>query len=405
MTLDELRGELAAIDREILRLVARRLEVAAGVGATKARDARPIRDPAQERAVLRRAGREARALGLPRGLAAALMRRLLDAALAVQEQGRMHAQATGRGRRALVIGGAGRMGWWFVRFLRTQQWTVEIADPAGPPHRPEVIRHADWRTLSLDHDLIVVAAPLRTSGTILSGLAARRPRGVVCDIGSLKAPLRNGLDQLAKAGVQVASIHPMFGPDARLLRGRCVILVDLGSETATRLMEALFAPTLALVVRMDLAEHDRMAGFTLGLPHALNLAFLAGLKESGVTVCDLRRIAGTTFVRQLGVARRVASESPHLSFDIQWLNDYGTTALDALNTALKQLRSAVRRGKEGTFVTLMEEGRAFLRARRPSDRPAPERQSDGNRCRGYRSGESHVPASDSRFRHRARGSP
>lgn len=405
MTLDELRGELAAIDREILRLVARRLEVAAGVGAIKARDGRPIRDPAQERAVLRRAGREARALGLPRGLAAALMRRLLDAALAVQEQGRMHAQATGHGRRALVIGGAGRMGWWFVRFLRMQQWTVEIADPAGSPHRPEVTRHADWRTLSLDHDLIVVAAPLRASGAILSELAARRPRGVVCDIGSVKAPLRNGLDRLAKAGVQVASIHPMFGPDTCLLRGRCVILVDLGSARATRLMEELFAPTLATVVRLDLAEHDRMAGFTLGLPHALNLAFLAGLQESGVIVRDLRPIAGTTFVRQLAVARRVASERPHLSFDIQWLNDYGTTALDALNTALKQLRSAVGRGEEGTFVTLIEEGRAFLRARRPSGRSAPERQSDGNRCRGYRSGESHVPASGSRFRHRARGSP
>lgn len=405
MTLDELRGELAAIDREILRLVARRLKVAADVGATKARDARPIHDPAQEQAVLRRAGREARSLGLPHGLAAALMRPLLDAALAVQEQGRMHAQATGRGRKALVIGGAGRMGGWFVRFLRRQHWTVEIADPAQPPTRPDVIRHPEWPALSLDHDLIVVAAPLRASGSILSELATRRPGGVVCDIGSLKAPLRNGLEQLAKAGVQVASIHPMFGPDTRLLRGRCVILVDLGSTTATRLMEELFAPTLATVVRMDLAEHDRMAGFTLGLPHALNLTFLAALNESGVTVRDLQRIAGTTLVRQLAVARLVASESPHLSFDIQRLNEYGAPALETLNNAIKRLRAAASRGEEGEFATLMEEGRAFLRARRPSGRPARERQSDGNQCRGYRSGESRVPASGSRSRHRARGSP
>lgn len=403
MTLDELRSKLAAIDRKMLRLTARRLELAAAVGGVKARDSLPIRDPAQERAVLRRASREAQALGLPRRLVAAQIRLLLDAALAVQEEDRMRAQATGRGRRALVIGGAGRMGGWFVRFLRRQRWAVEIADPARPPTRREGGRHTDWRTVSLDHDLIVVAAPLRATGGVLSELAEWRPGGVVCDIASLKAPLECGLDRLSKAGVHVASIHPMFGPDTRLLRGRCVILVDLGSARATRLMEELFAPTLATVVRLDLAEHDRIAGFTLGLPHALSLAFLAALKESGVTGRDLRRIAGPTFVRQLAVARRVASESPDLSFDIQRLNDYGGTALDALNGAIKRLRAAVLRGEEGEFAMLMEEGRALLRARRPSDRPAQERQSDGNQCRGYRSGECRVPASDSQSRHRARG--
>ncbi|HAK54825.1 MAG TPA: hypothetical protein DCP38_04990, partial [Acidobacteria bacterium] len=68
-------------------------------------------------------------------------------------------------RRALVIGGAGKMGRWFVRFLASQGYQVEVADPSGGVEG--YVHHADWRALELTHDLIVVAAPLRASNTIL----------------------------------------------------------------------------------------------------------------------------------------------------------------------------------------------------------------------------------------------
>ena len=44
-----------------------------------------------------------------------------------------------------------------------------------------------------DHDYIVVAAPLGATNTILHELAARRPAGVIFDVGSLKSPLRSGM--------------------------------------------------------------------------------------------------------------------------------------------------------------------------------------------------------------------
>jgi chorismate mutase / prephenate dehydrogenase len=360
VTLDDLRVELAAVDREILRLAARRRELAARVGAVKTREGRAIQDPGQEEAVLRRAREEARALDLPPALAEAIMRLLIDSALTVQEEGRVRARGAGQGRRALVIGGAGRMGGWFVRFLRLQRWTVEVADPAAGPADPDVPRHDDWRAVPLDHDLIVVAAPLRASAAILTELARHRPPGVVCDIGSLKSPLRDALEGLARAGVKVASLHPMFGPDTRLLSGRHVIVTDLGCPAATRLVEDLFAPTLATVVRLDLADHDRMVAFVLGLSHALNIAFFTALAGSGETARHLRKVSSTTFAHQLAVARRVAAENPHLYYEIQRLNDHGALALGALEDAVRRLRTAVLGGDEEAFVRLMEEGRAFL---------------------------------------------
>lgn len=361
MSLPELRDELASIDRALLELVARRLDLARLIGELKHLEARGIRDRAQEDAVIARARGEGSHLGLPPELAETIMRLLIDSSLTVQERGRAARTAAGRGRRALVIGGAGLMGGWFVRFLQLQGWQVEIADPAPAPPDPAVPHHPDWRALELDHDLVLVAAPLGVTARVLGDLAERRPPGVVCDVGSLKTPLRDGLDRLRRAGVRVTSIHPMFGPDTALLSGRHVIVVDLGVAEANRLLEELFAPTMATVVRLELSAHDRVVAFVLGLSHALNIAFFTALAESGESAPELAGLSSTTFERQLAVARRVAAENPRLYFEIQHLNQHGDLSLGALERAVTRLRSAVSRGDEAGFVTLMEAGRGFLR--------------------------------------------
>ena len=163
------------------------------------------------------AGKKRPGSGIPPELAEALLRPLIHASLTTQEQARIAAQGQGSGKRALVIGGRGRMGGWFVEFLASQGFKVEVADPAGPvkgfAHR------ADWQSDALDQDIIVVATPLGATAQVLQELARRRPRGLVFDIGSLKTPLRSGLEALVRAGCRVTSIHPMFGPDTHMLSG------------------------------------------------------------------------------------------------------------------------------------------------------------------------------------------
>lgn len=267
--------------------------------------------------------------------------------------------------RALVIGGAGRMGGWSSRFLRARGYTVEVADPAPLPEDLASCAHRRaWEEGDLTHDLIVVAAPLRQTATILLALAERRPSGTILDVGSLKSPLRGGLESCARAGVRVTSVHPMFGPSADRLDGRHVVIVDAGSAEANATAKALFVGTGATVVEMTLDEHDQAMAFVLGLSHAVNIAFFGALSRSGTAAEQLARVSSTTFEAQLDVAARVASENPHLYFEIQHLNAHGMAALDALSAAVEQLRTAVASGDEATFVRVMEQGRRYLTARR-----------------------------------------
>jgi len=360
----ELRAELAAIDRQILGLVARRQELAKSIGRVKDQGELSLRDFTQEKEVIDRARAIAREVGISAEVGEEVMHLLIESSLTAQELQRVVAQGGGSGRRALVIGGSGRMGTWFTRFLTSQGFEVEVADPVAPAGDFQHL--TDWRESSLDHDLIVVAAGIRVTQEILSEMVERRPRGVVFDIGSLKSPLRQPLRELAAAGVEVTSIHPMFGPDTELLSGRHVILIDLGSTEANHRVQELFGSTMAEVVEMDLEHHDRAVAYILGLSHALNIAFFTALAESGEEVPQLARLSSITFDEQLAVSNKVAQDSPQLYFEIQNLNDYGAESLSALLHAVERLRSVVRAGDEEGFEALMLKGRAYLAERRQS---------------------------------------
>jgi chorismate mutase/prephenate dehydrogenase len=361
MNLDELRAALTDLDGQLLELVARRQALSEQVAAVKRATGRATRDFGREREVILRGRIAAERLNISPDLAESLLRQLILSSLATQEHARVAAQAHGSGKRALVVGGAGKMGGWFAEFLASQGFRVAIADPKAK--LPGFDAVADWETDPLDFDLIVLATPLSATADLLQVLARRRPRGLIFDIGSLKTPLRAGLDALVKAGCRVTSVHPMFGPDTDLLSGRHVIFIDLGDKEALKEAQELFAPTMAERVVMDLDEHDRLIAYVLGLSHALNIAFFTALADSGEAAPRLARLSSTTFDSQLEVASRVAAESPELYFEIQSSNDYGNESLLALQKAVERLVAAVKAKNAQEFTALMTRGRAYLDVR------------------------------------------
>ena len=356
--LARLRAELDAIDGELVDMAARRQGIVAEIGRLKRSHRQPTRDYTREREVRELARARAASRGLDPDLGERLVGAMIEASLTSQERDRLEALGTGAGRSALVIGGAGRMGRWFTEFLATQGWAVGVADPAGPV--PGLPWHADWHEPARSAELIIVAAPLAATAAILAELVALRPPGLVVEIGSIKAPVAPSLTALRDAGVAVASIHPMFGPDVRLLAGRHVILIDIGAPEAQAAARALFEQTSAGLAEMSLEQHDRLVAWVLGLSHATNIAFFTALADSGRDIAELAAFASTTFGAQLRVASRVAQENPELYFEIQSTNPHGVEPLRALAAAAADVERAVTAGDGAAFASLMRAGARYL---------------------------------------------
>ncbi len=360
MNLDELRTNLSSVDSRLIELIAERQQLAGEIGRAKQSTGRATRDFEREKDVLEMARQKAESLSIEPNVAEEVMRALIRSSLTSQERDRVVAEGKGNGRRVLVIGGAGKMGGWFVDFFTSQGFATTVAD-IGVDNAAN--QFSNWQDAGVDYDVIVVATPLAVSGRILSELADRKPAGLIFDIGSLKTPLRDGLQRLKDAGCRVASLHPMFGPETELLSTRHLIFVDAGSAEATAAAKELFSATMVDELDMDLDDHDRLIAYVLGLSHALNIAFFTALANSGEAAPKLAKLSSTTFDAQLLVAALVAQDNPYLYFEIQKLNKFGLAPLEALCESSERIKQLVASGDESGFVDLMQKGREYLASR------------------------------------------
>ena len=360
MSIENLRDALNDVDRQIIDLIADRQRIVGEIGRNKRAEGTATRDYAREKEVVDRGRAQAGKLDIEPDLVENVLTTLIRSSLASQERDRVVAEGKGDGRSVLVIGGAGKMGGWFVDFFASQGFDTTVADASvedGPG------QYKNWTDAGVDFDVIVVATPLAVSGRILAQLAVLKPQGLIFDIGSLKTPLIDGLHELVGAGCKATSIHPMFGPDTRLLSGRHLIVCDAGNAEATAAAKELFSATMVEQLDMGLNQHDRHIAYVLGLSHALNIAFFTALSESGEAAPELARMSSTTFDAQLLVSSGVAHDNPHLYFEIQNLNRFGLGPLDALVDAAKRIRELVGSGNEQGFVALMQKGREYLAQR------------------------------------------
>ncbi|MFC7250320.1 chorismate mutase [Halomicroarcula sp. GCM10025324] len=78
MSLDELREEIRAIDREIVEKIAQRTYVADTIAQVKAEKDLPTTDEAQEQAVMDRAGENAERFDVESNLVKAVFRLLIE---------------------------------------------------------------------------------------------------------------------------------------------------------------------------------------------------------------------------------------------------------------------------------------------------------------------------------------
>ncbi|MCR4341976.1 MAG: prephenate dehydrogenase/arogenate dehydrogenase family protein [Gemmatimonadaceae bacterium] len=345
-SLDSLRDRIRELDLALVALAAERVEVAREVGQLKRRQKLSTIEYAQEKVVLERARAAAQERGLDPTVAEDVFAALIRASVTVQDADNIRVAAVGAGRDAVIVGGAGRMGRWFARFLSAQGYTVGALDPAAPADEKE------WAGRALPSaDLIVCSTPPGATAQLYAEWSRDPPAGVVVDIASIKAPLLEPIRALQRAGGRVASIHPMFGPSTVLLRDADVVICDTGDPEATAVVQQLFQPTTARIVRMGLADHDRIMADLLSLSHAAAIAFALALPETE------HPVRSTTFQGLESLAAAVVRESPDVYYEIQAMNPHSAAALERLRTALDRIVAAVTARDSNAFQALLEEGR------------------------------------------------
>jgi prephenate dehydrogenase len=313
--LTRLREQIAALDRELLDALNRRLELVRRVQSHKQATGAPAIDAKREAELLKEL---AAANAGP--LSERALRSIFSAVLDVMKQetrGERAAAATAAAPakaavERLAVVGTGLVGTSVALaakrsgVARVTGWDGE----AGSLHEAAGAR-ALTAAGSLpeaveDAQLVVVAVPVGSLVTAtLDALSAASPQAVVTDVGSTKRGLAAAIDD-----ARFVPGHPLAGGTtggparaaADLFDGATWFLTPLPSTdaAAAQLVERFVASLGAHPARLAPDEHDRLLAFTSHLPHALaNLLMraVAGAGENalgyaGASLREMTRVAG-----------------------------------------------------------------------------------------------------------------
>ncbi len=360
--LSDLRDAISDVDRKLLELLRRRMDLAAEVGRLKAASGSPIVVRDIEDRVLTRAKRYAEACGVSEKVMEEVFSAIIEGSVERQHRVGISLREQ-QGERMLLVGGSGGMGTWLRGFFELAGHTVDLVDPilgGLPGNAGRFARLEDVPDLDV-YPAIWVAVPLGRTPQVVDDLVARSPRGVVIEVASIKDPLAGSLARARERQVRVIALHPMFGPSKSFYEELTFVLASHDdAQEERRLLDRLLLHPYTRLVTVPFPHHDRLMGWLLGLAHLTNIVFGAAVTRSGVSADELRACASTTFNRQVKAARPVLNEDPDLYLDIQYLNPHRHEVYAATREALQQIESLVeRRDREG-FRELLTAARRAL---------------------------------------------
>jgi len=238
-------------------------------------------------------------------------------------------------------------------------------------------------------DLVLLAAPVAQTGTILASLLPYlEPQTIVTDAGSTKsdvvAAARAALGERVR---QFVPGHPIAGresngPDAAipdLYRGKKAVLAPLpeNSPEAVERVAAAWRTCGAVIHMLTAQEHDKVFAAVSHLPHLLAYALVDDI--AGKPHADLLFQYAASGFRDF---TRIAGSSPEMWRDISLANrDALLGELDAYLAQLTHLRARLAAGDgaalEATYANAQRARRAWTEAIETAEKPPRPDQESG----------------------------
>ena len=148
--LTALRDQIDEVDKALLDLLARRLELVAEVGEVKSRFGLPIYVPEREASMLASRRAEAEALGVPPDLIEDVLRRVMRESYSSENDKGFKTLCPSL-RPVVIVGGGGQMGRLFEKMLTLSGYQVRILEQHDWDRAQEIVA---------DAGMVIVSVPI-----------------------------------------------------------------------------------------------------------------------------------------------------------------------------------------------------------------------------------------------------
>jgi len=223
--------------------------------------------------------------------------------------------------RIAIIGGSGKMGRWFAKFLLNDGKEVVISG-RNEKKLLETRRQLGVEVASnveavKSADAVLLSVPIESFKEVIEQISPHvQPKQIVIDISSVKVLPVEIMHKHLKTRLTLG-VHPLFGPGAGSIANQNFLLTPTNDEEgalAQKVREYLETRG-ARVSLMTPNEHDEKMTIILGLSHFIAIVSADTLLSSGLR--ETETIGGITYRVLLTLVESVISEDPELYASLQ----------------------------------------------------------------------------------------
>ncbi|EAX3725575.1 bifunctional chorismate mutase/prephenate dehydrogenase [Salmonella enterica] len=302
--LTALRDQIDDVDKALLNLLAKRLELVAEVGEVKSRFGLPIYVPEREASMLASRRAEAEAIGVPPDLIEDVLRRVMRESYSSENDKGFKTLCPSL-RPVVIVGGGGQMGRLFEKMLTLSGYQVRILEQQDWPRAGDIVA---------DAGMVIVSVPIHVTEQVIAKLPRLPSDCILVDLASVKSgPLQA---MLAVHDGPVLGLHPMFGPDSGSLAKQVVVWCDGRQPEAYQWFLEQIQVWGARLHRISAVEHDQNMAFIQALRHFATFAYGLHLAEENVQLEQLLALSSPIYRLELAMVGRLFAQDPQLYADI-----------------------------------------------------------------------------------------
>ncbi|MGQ0286202.1 bifunctional chorismate mutase/prephenate dehydrogenase [Pasteurellaceae bacterium 22721_9_1] len=337
--LKDIRTEIDHVDRTLLQLIAKRLELVKKVGEIKHQHGLPIYVPEREAEMLAARRQEAEKLGVPADLIEDVLRRLMRESY-TSENHFGFKTVNPAIKKIVIVGGKGKLGSLFARFLRLSGYEVQSLESQDWQSADKILANAD---------VVIVCVPIAKTIEVIEKLAPYLTENMLLtDLTSVKRqPLEKML--VVHKGA-VLGLHPMFGPDIASMAKQVVVRCDGRYPERYEWLLQQIAIWGAKIYQVEAAEHDHSMTYIQALRHFATFANGLHLSKQPVKLANLLALSSPIYRLELAMIGRLFAQDAELYADIIMDKPENLTVIESLKQSYEQSLAFFEQNDKSGFV-------------------------------------------------------
>ncbi|WP_282166642.1 bifunctional chorismate mutase/prephenate dehydrogenase [Shewanella japonica] len=339
LDLENLRELIDGVDKQLLNLLRKRLDLVAQVGTVKHAAGVPIYAPQREASMLAKRRKEASEMDISPQLIEDILRRLMRESYLNEKDVGFKQVKTDLGH-IVIVGGEGQLGGLFSQMLTLSGYQVKSLDKDDWHRADELFDGAG---------MVIVTVPIKITCDLIRDKLNNLPEQcILADLTSIKSEPLNAMLEAHKG--PVVGLHPMFGPDVGSLAKQVVVVCDgRGAESYQWLLEQI---TIwgARIVNENAEKHDKAMQLVQAMRHFSSFVYGVNLCKEEADIESLLQFSSPIYRLELAMVGRLFAQDPELYADIIFAQEGSQVAISDYLDNYRDALTLLQTGNREAFV-------------------------------------------------------